>query len=76
MRPATSDEPKELKQANPPTGSLTKGEAVTLYHIASDLVSLDSLQLITHKLFYRLAQRAREELEKIDGKEASVSADQ
>jgi len=77
MRPAAENEPKELKQtANSPPWSSYQGRedyATDLYRIVGDLVELDSLQLINHLLFYRLACRAREALEKINGEKTDAT---
>lgn len=68
MRPITEGEPKELKQSSEPAGLPTGEDALSLYRIAGDLVSLNSLRLITHPLFYHLACCAESTLEKINGK--------
>jgi len=69
LQPAAEGNPEEIKQPNLPAH--LSADAALLYHIVNDLVALDSLQLITHKLFYRLACRARESLREINGKSPS-----
>lgn len=73
MRPAAANEPKELPQSNMPANLLAGSDALPLYRIVCDLVSLDELHLITHPLFYHLACRATNILERINGQEKNVA---